>query len=360
VEVLADLGEKLDGDERSILRHGRGDAGEAEARPAGEATKRDGAVVEAGGSTPQLKGPPPPADPRSAMDCTNGDNVLPSGARTASSEGAVDGVGDVDEELVWEKTTLTPNIPLGDGEADSGHVTDDEPPLRLRIIARRRQQAAGKAAAEWAELSAAQASQRLLASLGIFPASCPIAEDDAGHGEGGSDDDDQGLVVVRSATLPGKGPVPLSRKRLNAIMRFRARRGRLQSPSPAAPPPPPPLPLVWQTKSDFRALHFAPPTTNGLAFNLNRLAAIRRFRKRRFLRGGAVAKAASKEVNPAAGAAAGTAIWALEKRQAACTCTTCSPRSLASAVAHQGPQREEEHTWGAVSPSAGGELLGWR
>jgi hypothetical protein len=285
----------------------------------------------------------------------NAQPAASAGPLSSSSPAILSGPADPDADdeslLAGEGTTQTPMYRLDNGVGDSDYVTDEEPPYNLRLLMRRRESAAAVAAAEAASAAVVQAERHLLASLLIFPLSCPIVEDgsDSDTPDGDFADVDKVADARRNEFNPStpqrRDPVPLSRKRLNAVARFRAKRKRLQDPV-SVPPAPPADPLLWKTRLASQELPFAPPNPIGLAFDAERLVAIRRFHRRR---GTLVSKVTgSKRGNPSAAMAGSLGFWSSEKKQLVCKCITCAPKSLASAVAHQSTDGLFDPGWATV------------
>lgn len=301
----------------------------------------------------------------------NLDSVEPNVADIAEAASPGNEPGCEDSLLAGERTTQTPMWPVDGVAEDAGYTTDEEPPYYLRVEMRRREKLAEQAAAFARAAAVVQAERHLLASLLVYPMPCPIVEDDrsdvnneeednggADHGgerEGGDDD----VVMVGEGENDGakegvrklfrREPVALSRKRLNAVARFRAKKKRLQDSSPV-PKALPAEPLLWKTRSDARALPFAPPKRTGTTFNVERLAAIRNFHRRR---GNVVAKSAvAKKANPSAAMAHSMLIWTTGDKRVVCKCKACAPKSLASAVAYQMPDELFNPGWSKVDDEA--------
>jgi hypothetical protein len=269
------------------------------------------------------------AAPRvSCNDDRNPDGPGHDGAARAVDESA----------LAGETMTQTPMNRLDAELQDSDYVTDEEPPYRFRLLLRKRKIAAAAAAAEAAAVATAQAERQLLESLMVFPLSCPIVEDEENSVEPDSDDVEDSRKCAdagiggQNPLFQRREPVPVSRKRLNAVGRFRARRNQFQDPN-IAPSASPKEPLISRAPQGPHELPFVPPNPCGQSFDIDRLAAIRRFHQRRGTN--LVNLTKPTRWGKSAKLAAEIRCWASESKRLDCSCVSCAAKNVDGAPPHQ-------------------------
>lgn len=365
------------------------EVGDAAAKPVSEGPDiavSDGASVAAGNGVVEAVDEPVEADIAGdqGSNSGSGNEVVEASVELGESDAAAVEANDVgptglgsSPHLASDLTCQTPFF-LSDDE----EFSDDEPPHHLRMVRRRRLEQYSKFSRELEEQAAMQAQRHLLITLGIHPPECPIVEDDdsacddaaldsaslstadlQNGGQRGAES--QGTVATAdvadpssgngsshigkklSGAEPCQGPAPLSRKRLEALARFRKSRGRLLDPNPA-PTAPLPIPLVWEAQPEIRVLDFVPPNPNGMAYNISRLDAIRKFRKRRPKGAGAVDKKgiAACRSGPSA------YIWGLDRKpMSACFCIVCKSDGLTPAgLFPRASSRDLPHRWASLDP----------
>lgn len=233
--------------------------------------------------------------------------VAPTGDSSAA-DSIVEDASAVENQLYWETTSCTPVI------LNEDSASDDEPPHHLRISSSIRMQAANRDYMEAKEEAALHAEEHLLSSLSL--------QNVTNVGSSASPCGSPTSAEAKRKNLGGNECTPVDRSRLAKIGNFRSRHGRLQRHDVAVKTPQETVNIGWVAFPDRRVPFFCPPKP--CDFRCDRLAAIRRFRKKnrspsrgKKKNGPVVAHVSDKTLTSSIG------MWPSDRNDITCPCTNC-------------------------------------